>query len=260
MRQPPRVLLIDPDPEGLAVLGRALAAAGLTNVAGVTSGSIALTMLERDRPDLIVSRARMPDIQGWELCEIVRSDPSMAGVLFLLLAAPGDVPEDAVDGAPERMLVGEFTPATIVAEVESLLGEARAAAPAEGPAAGLRGSLAVIDLPDLAQAIALGAKTGRLGVRLDAGDGTIVFERGRVVHAEFGRHAGEPAFVALVATAQREGRGTFVFEPVDALGPDVPRTVDRQVKQLLLSVAAEIDEGRAGPVVAASLEPKSRRE
>ena len=56
----------------------------------VTSGSFALTMLERNRPDLIVSRVGVPDIDGYELCSIVRKDPLMTGVLFLLLASPGD--------------------------------------------------------------------------------------------------------------------------------------------------------------------------
>jgi DNA-binding response OmpR family regulator len=260
---PPRVLVIDGSRESLAALGKALAASGLTNVTGVASGSFALTMLERDRPDLIVCRADVPDIDGWELCGIVRSDPSMRGVLFLLLAGVGDVPDGGIDAGPDRMLVGEFSPATIVAEVQSLLSEGRAPAPPRAPGHaphGLRGSLAVIDLPDLAQAIALGAKTGNLLLTLEAGEGSVLFDRGRVVHAEFGALTGERAFAALVATAHREGRGTFAFDPLESLGPGRPRTIERSVKQLLLSIAAEIDEGRAASTTAAPTEPKARRE
>ncbi|MGH7393549.1 MAG: response regulator, partial [Candidatus Rokuibacteriota bacterium] len=141
MSLPPRILVIDANRPMLGALERALAGAGFRNVTGVTSGSFALTMLERDRPTLIVSRARVPDVDGWELCSIVRSDPSMAGVLFLLLAGSGDdVPEGALDGGPDRMLVGEFTPETIVAEVGSLLSAAAApgAAAGERAPAGLR--------------------------------------------------------------------------------------------------------------------------
>jgi|GEM_PF-1578131 len=245
----PRILLIDADRPALSALERALAAAGFTNVTGVTSGSFALTMLERDRPTLIVSRAPVPDIDAWELCAIVRSDPSMAGVLFLLLAASGDdVPERALDGGPDRMLVGDFTPETIVSEVASLLASASAsgAGGGERAAAGLRGSLAVMDLPDLAQAIGLGGKTGELRLALGPGEGRIVFDRGRVVHAEFGAITGERAFATLVATAHREGTGTFAFEPREACDAATPRSMDRSVKQLLLSIAADIDEGRAG--------------
>jgi DNA-binding response OmpR family regulator len=247
----PRILLIDADRPALGVLEKALATTGFTNVTGVTSGSFALTMLERDRPALIVSRAKVPDIDGWELCSIVRSDPSMAGVLFLLLAGSGDdVPEDALDGGPDRMLVGEFTPETIVAEVASLLAAATSPRTSGGERApsGLRGSLAVMDLPDLAQAIALGSKTGHLRLTLGTGDGQIVFDRGRVVHAQFGGLAGERAFAALVATAYREDQGSFTFDPCVRLDPTQAKTIDRSVKQLLLHVAAEIDD--AGPSTA----------
>src|SRR5712691_9669325 len=114
-----RVLLIDPDRASVAALQKALATAGLTDVAAVASGSFALTMLERDRPDLIVSRARVPDIDGYELCAIVRSDPELTGVLFVVLAdVDDDVPAGAFDeGAADRILVGAFSPETIVTEV-----------------------------------------------------------------------------------------------------------------------------------------------
>src|SRR3989442_14715962 len=85
-----RWLLIDPDRSSVGALQKALAEAGLTDVSAVISGSFALTMLERDRPDLIVSRARIPDIDGYELCGIVRSDPEFTGVLFVVLAEAED--------------------------------------------------------------------------------------------------------------------------------------------------------------------------
>lgn len=253
----PKVLVIDPDRESLAALQQALSQVGLPEVTAVPNASFALTMLERDRPDLIVSRAGVPDIDGWELCSIVRSDPSMAGVLFLLLAGPDDeVPEGPADCGPDRMLVGDFATAAIVSEVVSLLGPAElleplapAAPPAAPEAAGLRGALNVMDLPDLAQAIALGAKTGRLILTLPSGEGVVVFERGRPVHAEFGPLTGEAAFAGLVATAHREGQGRFAFTPLERLTPGLPKTIQRSVEQLLLAVASQIDEGRAGPAV-----------
>ena len=65
-----RVMIIDPDKTTLAALQTALGKAGFADVLAVTSGSFALTMLERNRPDLIVSRVGVPDIDGYELCSI----------------------------------------------------------------------------------------------------------------------------------------------------------------------------------------------
>ncbi len=249
-----RLLLIDPDRGTVAALQQALAVAGLTDVSAVISGSFALTMLERDRPDLIVSRARIHDIDGYELCGIVRSDPEFTGILFVVLAdAEDEVPAGAFEeGGADRILVGAFSPETIVTEVRSLLA-ARTIPESEsepGPVAvaaapeGLRGSLDVMDLAEVAQAIALGGKTGHLVLALAAGEGTVVFDRGRIVHAEFGQLVGEPAFTALVVTSHRAPGGTFFFNPMEA-ATSFQRTIERSVESLLLSTAAGIDEGRA---------------
>jgi CheY-like chemotaxis protein len=251
----PRVLVVDPDRQTLAALQRALGDVGLTDFAAVPNASFALTMLERDRPDIIVSRANIPDIDGWELCSIIRSDASMSGVLFILVASVDDhVPEQAMDNGPDRMLVGDFTAATIVSEVVSLVGTPPPPAPAPppttpSPASGLRGALDVMDLPNLTQAIALGGKTGCLALALPSGEGLIVFDRGRAVHAEFGLLTGEPAFAALVVTAEREGRRSFAFSSWERLAPDQSRTIRRSLEQLLLAAATEMDEGQARPAV-----------
>jgi len=251
-----RVLLIDPDRASVAALQKALAAAEFTDVAAVASGSFALTMLERDRPDIIVSRARIPDIDGYELCGIVRSDPALTGVLFVLLADVDDeVPSGAFDeGGADRILVGAFAAETVVTEIRSLLAARAEPEPEEEAAVtpqGLSGSLDVMDLAEVAQAIALGGKTGHLVLTLTSGEGTVVFDRGRIVHAEFAQLVGEPAFTALVVASHREGGGTFCFNAMEG-ATAFQRTIDRSVDSLLLSTAAGIDEGQAGAAAGVS--------
>jgi hypothetical protein len=148
----------------------------------------------------------------------------------------------------------------ILSEVANLLGRAAQPAVATGePAAsgaqpdgahGLRGSLAVMELPDITQAIALGNKTGQLVVTLSAGRGTLFFDHGRVVHAEFFGLIGETAFAALLVAAHGETTGSFAFNPLEAAAVAGATTIHRDLKQILLSAAAEIDEGRADAAVA----------
>jgi CheY-like chemotaxis protein len=276
----PRILLIDPDRSALAVLQAALRRAGVHDVAAATSGSFALTTLERNRPDLVVSRVAVPDIDGYELCSIIRKDPSMTGVRFLLLAGPhDDEPDTRTEEKPDQLMAGDVPVAAIVTEATRLLRAtapplaapppASPAPPAPPPpkaptvtpatpaaaasseqAGSLRGSLGVMDLPDITQAIALGNKTGHLMVTLSSGRGVIVFDRGRVVHAEFFGLIGEIAFAALLAVTHGEGHGSFSFNPSEPGTTSATRTIHRDLKQLLLSVAAEMDEGRPGTAVA----------
>src|SRR5439155_13684446 len=106
-----------------------------------------------------------------------------------------------------------------------------------------QGSFGALDLTEVTQAIGLGGKTGRLTLALSVGDGSVLFESGRVIHAEFAGLSGESAFAALVAAAQHDPEGTFRFKP--ATGADAgPRTIQKNLDQLLISVASEIDEGR----------------
>ncbi|MBI3635005.1 MAG: DUF4388 domain-containing protein [Candidatus Rokubacteria bacterium] len=212
----PRVLLIDSDRKDLALLQTALADAGYA-VTAVASGSFALTLIERDRPDLIVSRTHVEDIEGHELREIVQSDPTTNAVPFLLVAHEG--------------------PAAVLSEVRRLLTPAGG----DGPR-GLQGTFGVMSLVELVQAIALGGKTGELRLSLATGRGAVVFHGGRLLHAEFGERTGERAFAALVSASQREAEATFAFTPADHDAATPRRTIHRSVEQLLFAVATEMDE------------------
>ena len=269
-----KVLIVDANQDSRVALARALTDGGY-DVAVATSGSFAVTMLEWERPDLIVSYAKVQDMDGYELFTMVRRDPATRDTPFLLLAGRDrPIALAATEAGVDMTVTGDFTVATVVARVGDLLGHptgdeiararpgaeaagreaaTRAAAAAKSAAesgrATFQGSLGVMDLTEVTQAISLGGKTGRLMLSLDAGEGSIVFEAGRVVHAEFSGRTGEKAFAAMVSASQREEEARFCFNRAEraelATGP---KTISRSVEQLLLSIAADIDEGASGAV------------
>jgi DNA-binding response OmpR family regulator len=257
-----KVLIVDADPTKLQALRAALTTAAY-HVTSAASASFALTTLERDRPDLIVSGNRTEDMDGVEFCSIIRSDPTTHDIPFLLLSGPTRPTPWAVAQAGVDMLVaGDFVVSTVLDRISKLL---RHVAPQAEPGlpppplpprvtvpraeAGTRtfeGSFGVLDLTEVTQAIALGGKTGRLSLELTAGEGSLLFDSGRVVHAEFASRTGESAFAAMVSAAQSDPEGTFCFKPsADLPAGSGPRTIQKSVDQLLLSIASEIDEGRA---------------
>jgi hypothetical protein len=111
------------------------------------------------------------------------------------------------------------------------------------PSGTFQGSLEVMDLAELTQALAMGGKNGRLILALPQGGGVIVFEGGRVVHAEYRGTVGEAAFAALLTSAHTDAAGRFCFLP-SAAGekPGASQTIDKSVDRLLLSIATAIDE------------------
>ena len=274
-----KVLVVDANQDSRAALAHALTEAGY-EAAVATSGSFALTMLEWEQPDLIVSYAKVQDMDGYELFTMVRRDPATKDTPFLLLAGRDrPIALAATEAGVDMTVTGDFTLATVMQRIRELLGDAPPtvvppAMPAKGPAkmparapaaaappapvsrapepsrSSFQGSLGVMDLTELTQVISLGVKTGELHLFLSGGEGFIVFDSGRVIHAEFSGRSGEPAFAAMVAASQREGEARFCFNRAEreALAGR-PRTISRTVEQLLLSVAQEIDETTQGPDV-----------
>jgi CheY-like chemotaxis protein len=276
----PKLLLVDPDRSNRAVLSKLLAAAGY-NTAMAETGSAAVSALEWERPDLVVSSAKVEDMDGYELFALVRKDATTMDTPFLLLAG-GDRPLAlaAAEAGVTMVLTGDLSAERIVDRVRSLLtpdrqgnvqtlpGSADEAAgktskeplwaalgglgsgsrlSAGSGTAEFQGSLEVMDLAEVTQAIALGGKTGLLAIALCAGDGTIVFQNGRVIHASFGQSTGEDAFAAIVLASQREQDARFSFARMErAEVSRGPRTISRSVDQLLLSIAVGIDEGEIG--------------
>ena len=111
------------------------------------------------------------------------------------------------------------------------------------PSGTFQGSLEVMDLADLTQAIAMGGKKGRLILALPQGGGVVAFEGGHVVHAEYRGTVGEAAFAALLAAVHADAAGRFCFLPCGpGEKPSPSRTIEKSVDRLLLSIATAIDE------------------
>lgn len=258
-----KVLLAAAEAERRAVLAKALLDAGY-EVAVAPSGSFALTMLEWERPDVIVSGAGVQDMDGEELFTLVRKDPATMHIPFLLLGG-ADRP-DALDpanaGADITILGADVTMEEVVARVRDLLRRGAHRRVANGDrvettggrrslqelwetiaasesAETASGSLGPVDATEIVQAIAFGGKTGCLVVSVTAGRGTVLFENGRVAHASFRGLSGEPAFAAVISAAKGEAQARFCFSRADgAQVTHLPRTISRSVDQLLVSIAA----------------------
>jgi len=276
-----KVLLVDGRLESRDMVANALTIAGF-EVVVAPNGAFAVSMLELECPDVIVSSAKVEDMDGYELFNLMRKHPTTLDTPFLLLAGR-DRPTAlaAAEAGVNMVLTGDVALDVIVARVAELLkdGVAREARPiqriepagercaveplwvavekgggklAPSPgAASLQGSLDVMDLAEVTQAIALGGKTGSLVVAFSAGEGRMLFQVGRLVHASFAGRTGEDAFAALIQTSQRESQAAFRFNQMTRADlVSLPKTISRSVDQLLLSIAAGIDEGRTstGPV------------
>ncbi len=61
------------------------------------NGATALKMLEKNRPDLVLTDVMMPEVSGLDLCRAIKSDPSLRHIPVIILTARGEH-EAALEG------------------------------------------------------------------------------------------------------------------------------------------------------------------
>ncbi|MCB1193901.1 MAG: hybrid sensor histidine kinase/response regulator [Leptospiraceae bacterium] len=84
------ILIVDDNFENLQVLGSSLQTVGYT-LTLAPSGTIALDFLKKKKPDLILLDIMMPEIDGYEVCKIIKSNDETKDIPIIFLTAKTDV-------------------------------------------------------------------------------------------------------------------------------------------------------------------------
>src|SRR3954469_6510447 len=88
-QHPASILIVDDTPANLKVLAGMLKDRGY-KVRPVPSGKLALLAAKREPPDLILLDINMPDMNGYEVCEQLKADESLAGIPVIFISALTD--------------------------------------------------------------------------------------------------------------------------------------------------------------------------
>lgn len=117
------LLLVDDSEASLYAKSRVLRQAGF-EVLEATTGAETLRLLQERRPRLVVLDVRLPDMDGWELCQRIKADPETSSVLVLQTSATFVSEADTVrslEGGADACLTEPIEPPVLVATVRSLL-------------------------------------------------------------------------------------------------------------------------------------------
>ncbi len=88
-----RVLVVDDDPKAVELLSAYLAEPGYT-VLRAHGGSEGIAMAQRERPDLLVLDLMMPEVNGFDVVEVLKSDPGTASIPIVMVTAKTLTEED----------------------------------------------------------------------------------------------------------------------------------------------------------------------
>jgi DNA-binding NarL/FixJ family response regulator len=121
-----KILVVDDDSILRKVLRNYLEQQGY-QVQDASSGTEGLAAFELYSPDLIVSDVAMPEVDGFEFCRRLRSQPSGQLVPFIFLSARDDL-EDKIQGhsmGADDYLTKPFEMKELLAKIEALLERTR---------------------------------------------------------------------------------------------------------------------------------------
>ncbi|OYT72163.1 MAG: response regulator [Chloracidobacterium sp. CP2_5A] len=223
------VLIVDDEPGILSVLETSLRGLG-AQILSAANGRDACEIIKKHHPALIISDLNMPEMDGSQLFEWLRSQPDQAHVPFVCLSSADSEAERmaAFDMGVEDYWSKPFRPMEIRHRVKRLLKRIR-------PPVDLQGKLAQVSLAEVVQILETGRRTGLLLLTHQQEEAKLYFRDGFIVDAEYGAASAERAFFRLVGWTS----GSFTFrsiavnrEPVIKLNP----------QQLLMEAFRRFDE------------------
>jgi len=82
----PKIMVVDDDEDFTNLYKKALTAAGLDTTT-VNQSSAAIEMAHRVKPDVFVIDLMMPDLDGFQLCRMIRDDPVFQKTPIIIVTA-----------------------------------------------------------------------------------------------------------------------------------------------------------------------------
>ncbi len=174
-------------------------------------GKDALDKVQISTPDLVLSETRMPEMDGFELCKVLKSDDRFRHIPFVFLTSQKSV-ESKVKGletGAEDYLTKPIYIKEVVTRVRMILAKVeKERIEKKEQRAGFTGNLSDMGVVDLVQTFEIGRKTGTIQILGDR-QGTVYFKEGRVIDAELGRLRGENAFYRMLNTFEGQFEVSF---------------------------------------------------
>jgi DNA-binding response OmpR family regulator len=131
---PTRILIVEDDPDIAELVARFLDKAGFITERA-NSGREALQSITGRPPDLVVLDLMLPQIDGLEVCRMIRSHESTDAIPIIMLTARAEESERIVglELGADDYLAKPFSPNELVARVRALLRRAQRGADAAAP-------------------------------------------------------------------------------------------------------------------------------
>lgn len=88
-------------------------------------GNETLNIVREVRPDILFLDIMMPEVNGYDVCRIIKNDPDLKNTYVIILTAKGQVVEQerGKEVGADEYIVKPFSPMEILTKVKAILGK-----------------------------------------------------------------------------------------------------------------------------------------
>lgn len=117
-----KILTVDDFSTMRRIIRNMLRQLGYTNIVEAEDGVMALSMLQRDKIDFVISDWNMPNMSGLELLKAIRTDDSLKSIPVLMITAEAlrDNIVEAVKAGVSNYVVKPFTAETLKEKINTI--------------------------------------------------------------------------------------------------------------------------------------------
>lgn len=115
------ILIVDDSTSNVKILAALLSSQG--RIIFALNGPKALEMVAKEQPDLILLDVMMPEMSGYDICRILKSDPKTEDipVIFVTALSEEDEEEEGLNLGAIDYIIKPFKPAIIQARIANIL-------------------------------------------------------------------------------------------------------------------------------------------
>ncbi len=120
---PARILVVDDEPAILTSIKRYLSSHSF-DVAATNNGSEALLLVQEWHPDLVLTDAEMPGLDGHTLCRVLRKEGAARAIPIIIMSGSRIAEKDVLDGlqgGADDYITKPFSMAVLAARIQTVL-------------------------------------------------------------------------------------------------------------------------------------------
>jgi DNA-binding response OmpR family regulator len=119
-----KILCIEDEPEMIDLIRLILSRRGF-EISGANGGKEGLEMVRREHPDLVLLDLMMPQIDGWEVYQQMKSDPALKTIPVIVVTAKAQSIDKVLGlqiAKVDDYITKPFSPQDLLASVDKVLG------------------------------------------------------------------------------------------------------------------------------------------